>query len=117
ARGQGGAGFSKVLLTNLSNTTASFYVGSVCSLFVGDNGGAAERWGIFALITLETLAWLTVVASLLALPRTRRCEERHAIWMHGVPGALFPGCGNPLIDHGQTTPGRVKQPLPRLDAR
>lgn len=45
-----GAAF-KGLLTNLSNPKAIIYFGSVFSLFVGDNVGAAARWGIFALIT------------------------------------------------------------------
>ncbi|SUH12020.1 threonine efflux system [Salmonella enterica subsp. enterica] len=61
---QSGRSFLKGLLTNLSNPKAIIYFGSVFSLFVGDNVGAAARWGIFALITLETLAWFTVVASL-----------------------------------------------------
>ncbi len=41
-----GAAF-KGLLTNLSNPKAIIYFGSVFSLFVGDNVGAAARWGYF----------------------------------------------------------------------
>ena len=34
---------------------------SLIHIFVGDNVGTGERWGIFLLIVLETLAWFTVV--------------------------------------------------------
>lgn len=91
-----GAAF-KGLLTNLSNPKAIIYFGSVFSLFVGDNVGAAARWGIFALITLETLAWFTVVASLFALPKMRRGYQRLAKWIDGFAGALFAGFGIHLI--------------------
>lgn len=67
------------------------------SLFVGDNVGAAARWGIFALITTETLARFTVVASLFALPKMRRGYQRLAKWIDGFAGALFAGFGIHLI--------------------
>ncbi|ECE4398994.1 threonine export protein RhtC [Salmonella enterica] len=94
---QSGRSFLKGLLTNLSNPKAIIYFGSVFSLFVGDNVGAAARWGIFALITLETLAWFTVVASLFALPKMRRGYQRLAKWIDGFAGALFAGFGIHLI--------------------
>ncbi len=53
------------------------------SLFVGDNVGTTARWGIFALIIVETLAWFTVVASLFALPQMRRGYQRLAKWIDG----------------------------------
>ena len=94
---QGGRSFMKGLLTNLANPKAIIYFGSVFSLFVGDSVGAGERWGIFVLIILETLAWFTVVASLFALPSMRRGYQRAAKWIDGVAGTLFAGFGIHLI--------------------
>ena len=91
------ARFLKGLLTNLANPKAIIYFGSVFSLFVGDNVGTTERWGIFALIIIETLAWFTVVASLFALPQMRRGYQRLAKWIDGFAGALFAGFGIHLI--------------------
>ncbi|VEB51904.1 threonine efflux system [Salmonella enterica subsp. enterica] len=86
-------------MTNLSNPKAIIYFGSrFFPLFVGDNVGAAARWGIFALITLETMAWFTVVASLFS--RCRKCAaaiRRLAKWIDGFAGALFAGFGIHLI--------------------
>lgn len=92
-----GRSFLKGLLTNLANPKAIIYFGSVFSLFVGDNVGSAERWGIFVLISLETFAWFTVVASLFAMPSMRRGYQRMAKWIDGVAGALFAGFGIHLI--------------------
>ncbi|VDZ75505.1 threonine efflux protein [Atlantibacter hermannii] len=89
--------FIKGLLTNLANPKAIIYFGSVFSLFVGDNVGSGERWGIFLLIALETFAWFTLVASLFALPAMRRGYQRMAKWIDGVAGALFAGFGIHLI--------------------
>ena len=94
---QGGRSFMKGLLTNLANPKAIIYFGSVFSLFVGDSVGAGERWGIFVLIILETLAWFTVVASLFALPAMRRGYQRAAKCIDGVAGTLFAGFGIHLI--------------------
>lgn len=93
----GGKSFMKGLLTNLANPKAIIYFGSVFSLFVGDSVGAGARWGIFALIAVETLAWFTVVASLFALPKIRRGYQRLAKWIDGFAGALFAGFGIHLI--------------------
>ncbi len=93
----GGRSFLKGLLTNLANPKAIIYFGSVFSLFVGDNVGSAERWGLFVLIALETLAWFTLVASLFALPKMRRGYQRLAKWIDGMAGALFAGFGIHLI--------------------
>ena len=92
-----GRSFLKGLLTNLANPKAIIYFGSVFSLFVGDNVGSGERWGIFLLIALETFAWFTLVASLFALPAMRRGYQRMAKWIDGVAGALFAGFGLHLI--------------------
>jgi len=93
----GGRSFLKGLLTNLSNPKAIIYFGSVFSLFVGNDVGSAERWGLFVMIALETFAWFTVVASLFALPQMRRGYQRLAKWIDGVAGALFAGFGIHLI--------------------
>ncbi|MCT4707390.1 threonine export protein RhtC [Enterobacteriaceae bacterium H11S18] len=93
----GGRSFLKGLLTNLSNPKAIIYFGSVFSLFVGDNVGGAERWGLFVMIALETFAWFTIVASLFALPKMRRGYQRLAKWIDGMAGALFTGFGIHLI--------------------
>ncbi len=92
-----GRSFLKGLLANLANPKAIIYFGSVFSLFVGDNVGTGERWGIFLLIVLETLAWFTVVASLFALPAMRRGYQRMAKWIDGIAGTLFAGFGIHLI--------------------
>ena len=92
-----GRSFQKGLLTNLANPKAIIYFGSVFSLFVGDNVGTGERWGIFLLIVLETLTWFTVVASLFALPAMRRGYQRMAKWIDGIAGTLFAGFGIHLI--------------------
>jgi threonine efflux protein len=94
---QGGKSLLKGLLTNLANPKAIIYFGSVFSLFVGDDIGGAERWGIFVLIIIETFAWFTVVASLFALPTMRRGYQRVAKWIDGVAGTLFAGFGIHLI--------------------
>ena len=93
----GGRSILKGLLTNLANPKAIVYFGSVFSLFVGDNVGSGERWGIFLLIALETFAWFTLVASLFALPTMRRGYQKMAKWIDGVAGTLFAGFGIHLI--------------------
>lgn len=97
---QGGKSFFKGLLTNLANPKAIIYFGSVFSLFVGDDIGGSERWGIFLLIIIETLAWFSLVASLFALPRMRQGYQRMAKWIDGVAGTLFAGFGIHLIISG-----------------
>ncbi len=92
-----GRSFLKGLITNLANPKAIIYFGSVFSLFVSDSVGAPERWGIFMLIAIETLAWFTLVASLFALPTMRRGYQRLAKWIDGFAGVLFAGFGIHLI--------------------
>lgn len=92
-----GKTFMRGLLTNLSNPKAVIYFGSIFSLFVGDNVGNGERWGLFAMISIETLAWFSVVVMVFALPVMRRGYQRLAKWIDGVAGALFAGIGIHLI--------------------
>ncbi|MBX9446852.1 threonine export protein RhtC [Dickeya chrysanthemi] len=94
---QRGKTFMRGLLTNLSNPKALIYFGSVFSLFVGDDVGTAARWGLFALISLETLLWFSLVALVFALPVMRRGYQRLAKWVDGLAGALFTGFGIHLI--------------------
>ncbi|MDQ1212777.1 threonine export protein RhtC [Pantoea anthophila] len=92
-----GMSFLKGLLTNLSNPKAIIYFGSVFSLFVGDDVGATERWGLFLLIIAETFAWFALVASIFALPWMRAKYQRLAKWVDGMAGVLFAGFGIHLI--------------------
>ncbi|MEM6162621.1 threonine export protein RhtC [Erwinia sp. P6884] len=92
-----GRSFLKGFLTNLSNPKAVIYFGSVFSLFVGDDVGAGERWGLFLLIVAETFIWFSLVASIFALPVMRRGYQRLAKWIDGVAGVLFAGFGLHLI--------------------
>jgi len=92
-----GMSFLKGLLTNLSNPKAIIYFGSVFSLFVGDDVGSAERWGLFLLIVGETFAWCTLVAAIFALPWIRAKYQRLAKWVDGMAGVLFAGFGIHLI--------------------
>lgn len=92
-----GRSFIKGFLTNLSNPKAVIYFGSVFSLFVGDDVGAGERWGIFMLIIVETFCWFSLVALVFALPVMRRGYQRVAKWIDGVAGVLFAGFGIHLI--------------------
>lgn len=92
-----GRSFLRGLLTNLANPKALIYFGSVFSLFVGNDVGVGERWGLFLLVVLETLAWFTLVACLFAMPAMRRGYQRMAKWIDGFAGVLFAGFGIHLI--------------------
>lgn len=92
-----GRSFLKGFLTNLSNPKAVIYFGSVFSLFVGDDVGAGERWGLFLLIIGETFAWFALVAAIFAMPWMRQKYQRAAKWVDGVAGVLFAGFGIHLI--------------------
>lgn len=92
-----GRTFMRGFLTNLSNPKAVIYFGSVFSLFVGDDVGSGERWGLFILIIAETFVWFSVVAVVFALPVMRRGYQRLAKWIDGVAGVLFTGFGIHLI--------------------
>lgn len=89
--------FMKGLLTNLANPKAIIYFGSVFSLFVGDDMSAAARWGVFALVAVETLIWFSLVAAIFSLPTFRKGYQRAAKWIDGVAGTLFVAFGLHLI--------------------
>jgi len=89
--------FMRGFLTNLSNPKAVVYFGSVFSLFIGDHVDAGARWGLFALIIVETFAWFSLVALVFALPVMRRGYHRMAKWIDGVAGSLFTAFGLHLI--------------------
>ncbi|WP_291973233.1 threonine export protein RhtC [Candidatus Symbiopectobacterium sp.] len=88
-----GKTFIRGLLTNLVNPKALIYFGSVFSLFVGDSVGTSARWGLFALISLETLLWFSLVAMVFALPAMRRGYQRLAKWIDGLAGGCLPALG------------------------
>ena len=92
-----GRTFMRGLLTNLSNPKAVVYFGSVFSMFVGDSVSGGERSAIFLLIVIETLAWFSLVAMVVALPKMRRGYQRLAKWIDGVAGVVFAGFGIALI--------------------
>ena len=92
-----GMSFLKGFLTNLSNPKAIIYFGSVFSLFVGNDVGAMERWGLFLLIIGETFAWFTLVAAIFTMPWMRDKYQRMAKWVDGMAGVLFAGFGIHLI--------------------
>ncbi|MFV0547984.1 MAG: threonine export protein RhtC [Limnobaculum xujianqingii] len=89
--------FLRGLFTNLSNPKVLVYFGSVFSVFVGDDIASSTRWGLFALIAVETLIWFTLVAFIFALPVMRRGYQRAAKWIDGIAGTLFAGFGLHLI--------------------
>lgn len=89
--------FLRGLFTNLSNPKVLIYFGSVFSVFVGDDIAGSTRWGLFALIAVETLVWFTLVAFIFALPVMRRGYQRASKWIDGIAGALFAGFGLHLI--------------------
>lgn len=85
------------LLTNLANPKVVVYFGSVFSAFLGDRVDASTRWGLWALIVAETLAWFALVAAFFALPAIRRGYLRLARWIDGLAGAVFIAFGLHLI--------------------
>jgi len=95
-----GKTFMRGLLTNLSNPKVVIYFGSVFSLFVGDNVGGTERWGLFIMIVAETFVWFSVVAMVFALPVIRGGYQRLAKWIDGIAGGLFTAFGLHLIISG-----------------
>ncbi|MCX7513984.1 threonine export protein RhtC [Frateuria sp. STR12] len=85
------------LLTNLANPKVVVYFGSVFSAFLGDRVDAATRWGLWALIVVETFAWFALVAAFFALPAMRRGYLRLTRWIDGLAGAVFIAFGLHLI--------------------
>lgn len=85
------------LLTNLANPKAAVYFASIFSAFVGDGMPAGARWGVWAMVTLETVLWFGVVAAIFALPAMRRGYVRASRWIDGGAGAIFALFGLHLI--------------------
>ena len=92
-----GRTFMRGLLTNLSNPKAVIYFGSVFSMFVSDSDTGGERVGMFMMIVVDTLAGVSLVALVFALPKMRRGYQRLAKWIDGVAGVVFAGFGVALI--------------------
>lgn len=77
------------LLTNLANPKAVVYFASVFSALVGPTVTAATRWPLWVLVSVESLAWFALVATLFALPPMRRAYLRKARVIDGVAGIVF----------------------------
>jgi threonine efflux protein len=85
------------LLTNLANPKAAIYFASIFSAFVGEGVTAGARWGLWAMVTMETALWFGVVAAIFALPAMRRGYVRASRWIDGGAGVIFVAFGLHLI--------------------
>ncbi|UPG95216.1 homoserine/threonine efflux transporter [Luteibacter aegosomatissinici] len=85
------------LLTNLANPKAAIYFASIFSAFIGEGVTAGARWGLWAMVTIETALWFGVVAAIFALPAMRRGYVRASRWIDGGAGAIFTLFGLHLI--------------------
>jgi len=85
------------LFTNLANPKVVIYFGSIFSAFVGEGVSSSARWGLWALVVLETLLWFSFVAGCFALPVMRRGYLRISRWIDGCAGAVFMLFGLHLI--------------------
>jgi threonine efflux protein len=77
------------LCTNLANPKVVVYFGSIFSAFVGEGVAPAARWGLWAMVVVETFLWFSVVAGCFALPVMRRGYLRLGRWIDGCAGAVF----------------------------
>ncbi len=85
------------LFTNLANPKALVYFGSVFSAFLGGNLQPGARWGLWALVSIESLLWFGLVATLFALPAMRRGYLHLARWIDGFAGGVFVAFGLRLV--------------------
>lgn len=85
------------LLTNLANPKAVVYFGSVFSAFLGARLDAAARWQLWVLVSLESLLWFALVATVFGIPLMRRGYLRLARWIDGLAGAVFIAFGLHLV--------------------
>ena len=85
------------LATNLANPKAAIYFASIFSAFVGEGMATPARWGLWAMVTVETMLWFTVVAAIFALPAMRRGYVRASRWIDGGAGTIFTLFGLHLI--------------------
>jgi threonine efflux protein len=92
-----GRSLTRGLFTNLANPKAVIYFASIFSGFVGAGVSPAARWGLWALVVIETLLWFSFVAVCFALPVMRRGYLRIQRWIDGCAGAVFMLFGLHLI--------------------
>jgi threonine efflux protein len=85
------------LFTNLSNPKVVIYFGSIFSGFVGVGMSSTARWGLWAMVVIETFLWFSFVAGCFALPVMRRGYLRISRWIDGCAGAVFMLFGLHLI--------------------
>jgi threonine efflux protein len=85
------------LATNLANPKAAIYFASIFSAFVGEGMATSARWGLWAMVTVETMLWFTIVAAIFALPAMRRGYVRASRWIDGGAGTIFALFGLHLI--------------------
>jgi threonine efflux protein len=85
------------LFTNLANPKVVIYFGSIFSAFVGQGVTPGARWGLWALVVIETFLWFAFVAGCFALPVMRRGYLRISRWIDGCAGAVFMLFGLHLI--------------------
>jgi threonine efflux protein len=85
------------LFTNLANPKVVIYFGSIFSAFVGQGVAPGARWGLWALVVVETFLWFSFVAGCFALPVMRRGYLRISRWIDGCAGAVFMLFGLHLI--------------------
>lgn len=85
------------LLTNLSNPKAVVYFASVFSALIGPDVTGMMRGQIWLLVTLESLAWFTLVAACFAMPVMRRGYLRLGRLIDTVAGIVFAVFGLQLI--------------------
>lgn len=77
------------LLTNLANPKAVIYFASIFSALVGAGVSSGVRWGLWAMVVIETFLWFSFVAVCFALPVMRRGYLRISRWIDGCAGAVF----------------------------
>ena len=99
----GGRSLTRGLFTNLANPKAVIYFASIFSGFVGVGVSPAARWGLWALVVIETLLWFSFVAVCFALPVMRRGYLRIRRWIDGCAGAVFMLFGLHLIFSQRST--------------
>ncbi|RDS85184.1 threonine export protein RhtC [Dyella psychrodurans] len=91
------------LFTNLANPKVVIYFGSIFSAFVGEGVSSSARWGLWALVVVETFLWFSFVAGCFALPVMRRGYLRISRWIDGCAGAVFMLFGLHLIFSQRST--------------
>lgn len=96
-----GRSLTRGLFTNLANPKAVIYFASIFSGFIGASVTPAARWGLWAMVVIETLLWFSFVAVCFALPVMRRGYLRARRWIDGCAGAVFMLFGLHLVFSSQ----------------